>query len=128
MFRKKYQEEDCHINQTEPYSPWKLQSEANIRELKKAACRKMVRSGAPKLIWDDAIEFEAYVRSYTDLDFYMLQGRVLDTLMLGGTYNISQFYEHGLYDGVIFRDEPIQYPDENPVLSRYLGPAIDVGP
>ena len=104
MFRKKYQEEDCHINQTEPYSPWKLQSEANIRELKKAACRKMVRSGAPKLIWDDAIEFEAYVRSYTDLDFYMLQGRVLDTLMLGGTYNISQFYEHGLYDGVIFRD------------------------
>ena len=26
----------------------------------------------------------------------------------------------------MFRDKPIQYPDENPVLGRYLGPAIDV--
>ena len=28
----------------------------------------------------------------------------------------------------MFRDDPIQYPDENPVLGRYLVPAIDVGP
>ena len=28
----------------------------------------------------------------------------------------------------MFRDKPIQYPDKNPVLGRYLGPAIDVGP
>ena len=27
----------------------------------------------------------------------------------------------------MFRNEPIQYPDINPVLGRYLGPAIDVG-
>ena len=30
-FRKKCQEEDCYINQTDKYSPWKLQSEGNIR-------------------------------------------------------------------------------------------------
>ena len=28
----------------------------------------------------------------------------------------------------MFRDEPIQHPDKNPVLGRYLGPEIDVGP
>ena len=34
-FKKKWQEVDCHIKQTEPYSPWKLQDEGTIRELKK---------------------------------------------------------------------------------------------
>ena len=36
--------------------------------------------------------------------------------------------KHGFYDWVMFRDEPIQYPDKNPVLVRYLGPSIDVSP
>ena len=58
----------------------------------------------------------------------MLQGGVPETLMSGGTSNTSQFYEHGFYDCFMFRDEPIQYPDENPVLRRYLESAIDVGP
>ena len=56
----------------------------------------------------------------------MLQEEVIETVMLGGTSDISQFCEHGFYDWVMFWYDPIQYPDENPVLSRYLGPAIDV--
>ena len=28
----------------------------------------------------------------------------------------------------MFRDDPIQYPDENLMLGRYLGLSIDVGP
>ena len=47
--------------------------------------------------------------------------------MLGGTSNISKFYEHGFYDWVMFREKPIQFPDENPVLGRYLGPSIYAG-
>ena len=42
---------------------------------------------------DDALEFEAYVRSNTALGIYMLQGEVLETVMLGGTSDISQFCE-----------------------------------
>ena len=80
----------------------------------------MVQAGAPKRIWEDALEFEYCVRSNTDLDIYMLQGEVPETLMLGGTSDISQFWEHGFYDWVMFRDEPIQYPDENLVLGIYL--------
>ena len=87
----------------------------------------MVRAGAPKRIWGDALEFEAYVRSNIALYIYMLQGEVPETIMFGGNSDVSQFCEHGFYDWVMFRDEPIQYPDENPVLGRYLGPEIDVG-
>ena len=28
----------------------------------------------------------------------------------------------------MFRDDPIQFLDENPVLGKYLGPALDFGP
>ena len=48
--------------------------------------------------------------------------------MLGGNSDISHFYEHGFYDWGMFREETIQYLDENTVLGRYLGTAIDVGP
>ena len=82
----------------------------------------MVWAGAPKLIWDDELEFEAYVISNIALDIYMLQGEFPDTVMLGGASDISQFCGHGFYKWVMFRDDPVQYPDKNPVLGRYLGP------
>ena len=55
----------------------------------------------------------------------MLQGEVPETVMSGGTSDISECFEHRFYDWVMFMYEPIQYPDENLVLVRYLGPAID---
>ena len=67
----------------------------------------MVWAGAPKQIWDDALDFEAYVRSNTDLYIYMLQGEAPETVILGRTSDISQLCEHSFYDWVIFRDKPI---------------------
>ena len=60
--------------QTEPYYPWQIKSEGTIRDLKKGVGKNMVRASAPKQIWDDALDFEAYVISSTSLDIYMLQG------------------------------------------------------
>ena len=51
----------------------------------------MVRAGAPKPMWADAIEFEAYTQSNTAWDIYMLQGGTPQTVMSGDTSNISQF-------------------------------------
>jgi hypothetical protein len=127
-FKKKCQDTDCHIKQTESYSPWQNAAESAIRELKKAAGRKMVRAGAPKPFWVDAIELEAYVRSNTAHDIFILQGEVPETVMSGKTSDISQFCEFAFYDWIMFRDQPVAFPDDNPVLGRYLGPAIDVGP
>ena len=58
----------------------------------------------------------------------MLQGEVSEIEISGETSDISQLYEHVLYDWFIFMEETIKYPDENTVLGRYLGPAIYVGP
>ena len=73
-FKIKFQEAYFHINHTEPYSPWQLQAEGTIKELKKGAGRKMVWAGATKRVWDNALEFEVCVRSNTVLDIYMFQG------------------------------------------------------
>ena len=48
--------------------------------------------------------------------------------MLDVTSDISHFCEHGFYDWFMISNDPIQYSDENPVLDRYFGPAIGVGP
>ena len=88
----------------------------------------MVRVGYTKLLWNHAIEFEAYVRLNTSHGLYIFKGKVPETLMSSRNQDISKFCDFLFYDWVMFRDEPIKCPDENPVLGRYLGPAIDVGP
>ena len=87
----------------------------------------MVHTGVPNQIWDDALDFKAYVRSNTALDIYILQGDAPENVILRGTSDTNQFCEHGFYDWVMFKDEPIQCPHKNLVLGRYLGPDIDVG-
>ena len=38
------------------------------------------------------------MRSHTALDVYMMQGGVTETVMLGGTSDIIQYWEHRFYD------------------------------
>ena len=47
-FRRKLREADCHLKQTEPYSPWMQAAEGCIRELKRGVTRKMIKTGTPK--------------------------------------------------------------------------------
>ena len=88
----------------------------------------MVRAGAPKPFWANTIELEAYVSSHTAHDIYSLQEEVPETVMSGKTADTSQFCEFAFYDWVMFCNEPVAFSDANPVIGRYLGPAIDVGP
>ena len=92
----------------------------------------MVRDGAPKAMWADAItiKYEAYIQSNTARGIYMLQGETPETVMSGETSDISQFCELGFYEWIMFREEPdhAQFPVDSPILGRYLGPAINVGP
>ena len=79
------------MKQTEPYTPWSNAAEAAIRELKKGVGRQMVRSKAPKRLWDNCLEREAYVRSLTAHDIYRPDGQVPETLVSGKTADISPF-------------------------------------
>ena len=128
MFRRKCREAGVHVKQTEPYTPWSNAAESAIRELKKGVGRQMVRSKAPKRLWDDCLEREAYVRSLTAHDIYRLDGQVPETLVSGETADISPFATFKWYEWVLFRDTSVTYPDDTMILGRDLGPAIDIGP
>jgi hypothetical protein len=62
MFRQKCREAGKRVKQTEPYTPWSSAAKAAIHEeLKNGFGCQMVRSMAPKRLWDDCLEREAYV-------------------------------------------------------------------
>ena len=127
-FRRKCREADCHVRQTEPYTPWSNAAEGVIRELKKGVARKMLETKAPKRLWDDCLELEAYIRSHTAHDIYALEGEVPQTIVSGETPDISEFAELKWYDWVKFRDTSISFPDDKMIIGRYLGPSFDIGP
>ena len=64
-------------------------AERKIKELQKEASHKLLWSRAPKCLWDDCLEVEAYIRSNTDHDIYKLDGEVPKTVMSGETSEIS---------------------------------------
>ena len=88
----------------------------------------MVRSAAPKRLWDDCLEREAYIRSLTAHDIYRLDGQVPETVVSGETADISPFALFKWYKWVMFRDTSVTCPGDSMVLGRDLGPAIDIGP
>jgi hypothetical protein len=58
---------------------------------------------------------------------YSTVGEVPETIMKGGTADISQICEFGWYDWVMFHDTMEAFPDDKLVIGRYLGPATNVG-
>ena len=94
QFAKKCREADCHLVNTEPYSPWMMAAERYIKELKQGSSRAMLSSGSPKLLWDHCIELQALIRSHTALDIYGLEGQVPETVMTGQRAAISILCEY----------------------------------
>ena len=127
-FRRKCRQAGAHVRQTEPYTPWSQAAEGAIRELKKGVGREMVRSKAPKCLWDHCIEREAYVRSNTAHNVFGLDGQVPETMVSGETSDITTFAEFAWYEWVKFRDTAVSFPEDQVILGRDLGPAIDIGP
>ena len=99
-----------------------------IKELKKGAGHKLLTSRAPKWLWDDCLELEAYIRSNTDHKIYKLDGGVPKTVMSGETSDISHFCELEWFQWVMFHDETAPFPDDMLKLGHYLGSSVDVGP
>ena len=122
-FRQKARQADCHVKQTEPYSPWQNAAGGTIRELKKSAGRKMIKANSPKKLWDDCIELEMEIRSCTANNVFELKGEVPRTVMEGETANITHLCEFGWYDSVCFRDNAVTYPNDKWVLGRWRGPS-----
>ncbi len=71
-------------------------------------------------LWDDCLEYEAYVRSHKAHDVFKLDGEVPKTIMSGKTANISQFCKLNWYEWVKFCSTTISFPDW-----LYLGSILD---
>jgi hypothetical protein len=127
QYKQKARLAGYHFKQTEPYSPWQNAAESTIREIKKGSGRKMITAKSPKVLWDDCLELEAYIRSHTAYDIYGLKGEVPETIMTGRTPDISPFAEYQWYQWVKFYNETAKYPNNKYVLGKYLGPSLDIG-
>ena len=88
----------------------------------------MVRSGAPKHLWDHCLEREEYIRSHTANDIFSLNGQVPETVVSGETADISPFSPFKWYEWVMFRDTSVPFSNDQMVLGCDLGPTIDIGP
>ena len=71
-FSRKCLESDCHLVNTEPYSPWMMDSKGCIKHLNLGSSQKMLKSVSPKRPWDHSIELEAFIHSKTALDIYVI--------------------------------------------------------
>jgi hypothetical protein len=92
-FRCKLREADCHLRQTDPYSPWMQAAEGAIRELKRGVSRKMIWMGSPKTLWDHCLELEALICSNSANGIYETNVQVPETMRTGSTANISHIGE-----------------------------------
>jgi hypothetical protein len=128
VFAQKVRQADCWLKQTEGYSQWQNAAEGVIRELKKGAGRKMVKTKTPKVLWDHCLEYESLIRSNTAHDIYELGGETPETIVSGETPDISQLCELGWYEWCKYRDVAAPFPQDKQVLGRYLGPSVDIGP
>ena len=83
--------------------------------------------GLPNHLWNHCIELQDLIHSHTAHSNYELDVEVPETCITGQKADISNIYEYYCYKWVMFRDQPITYPDPPMILGRYLVPAIDVG-
>ncbi len=82
----------------------------------------MLLINMPRRLWDDCMEYEAYVRSHKTHDIFKLDGEVPQTIMSGKTANITQFCEFDWYEWVKFCSTTILFTEDRLVLGKYLGP------
>ena len=65
-FKRKCREVDCTLRSTEPHTQKQNAAEVGVKELKLDVLRELMRTGAPRRLWDDCLEFRAYVRSLVE--------------------------------------------------------------
>ena len=65
--------------------------------MKLASGRDLRRSKCPKVLWDDYIERQCYIRSFTVYDIYSPHEETLETLINGETPDISEFAKFQWY-------------------------------
>ena len=125
-FVHKCREAEYHLVNIKPCLPWSQMYEECIRELKRGSSIQLIKTGSSKHLWGHCIELQAFMSSHTAHSNYELEGKVPETCMNRQTADISKICNYSWYEWVIFRDQPITYPDLSVILGLYFGMTIDV--
>ena len=110
VYKSKVSEAGCCLRHTKPESPCQMSVEGRICELKRGSSRKMTKMKSHKVLWDDCLELEVYIRSNMALYIFDLDGMTTKTKMSGETSDMTTFCEFGWYHWVYFRDTSMTFP------------------
>jgi hypothetical protein len=112
-FRRKCREFDIHVKQLEAYNSKSNAAEGGVRELKRGTGREHISAKIPKVLCDHCLRRQSYVRSYTALDIFSLEGQVPETQVFRNQADISTVAEYVWYEFVKYRDVSVGFPDTN---------------
>lgn len=115
-FCKKINKANCQLQQTKPYSPWQQTSESNIWEVKHSFAHLMMKSNAPKVLWNFCLKLAAAITSHIWNSLYSTGNEVPEMIMFGTMADISTICQFAWYDWVMFRNTAPTFPDDMHIL------------
>jgi hypothetical protein len=113
--------------QSEPYSPWQVRAELCIREVKKAVRHAMLKTRAPKRLWDYCTTYQCELRNIIAHPQFNLQGRTPYEVVTGRTPDISEYLDFAWYDTIWYYEQDTAFPESGRKMGKWLGVAHRVG-
>ena len=113
--------------ESEPYSPWQVRAELCICEVKKAVWHTLMKTNAPKRLWDYCTIYHCELRNLMVHPHYKAQGRTPHEIVTGRTPDISEYLDYHWFQTVWYLDQDAQFPEERRKLGKWIGVAHRVG-
>ena len=106
---------------------WANKAELYIKLMKEAVRKDMRESHSPLPFWDYCLERRVRIYNLTARDDITVRGTNPHTLTLGEEGDISSLGQFSWYEWCYFREHTAQFPHNQEVLGRVLGPARGEG-
>ena len=108
-------------------TPWANKAELYIKLMKEAIRKDLRESHSPLPFWDYCLERRVQIYNLTARDYITVRGTNPHTLTLGEEGDISSLGQFSWYEWCYFREHTTQFPHNQEVLGRVLGPARGEG-
>ena len=108
-------------------TPWANKAELYIKLMKEAVRKDMRESHSYLPFWDYCLERRVRIYTLTTWDYITVRGTNPHTLTLGEEGDISSLGQFSWYEWCYFWEHTTQFPHNQEVLGRALGPARGEG-
>ena len=108
-------------------TPWSNIAELYMGLVKEAVRKDIHKTNSQLCLWDYCVERRARINNLTAKNAFKLHGSTPHTVTTGDEGNISNLCQYGWYEWCYFRDQTAEFPNNNEVLGRVLGPARGAG-